>query len=158
LAPIDPPPLVAFSGSSVWHALNAYKTLTWQDGDSGSMSFRARYEETGHLPARPLERRLSLWSTELRSSSPWKSPWAPYVSRHTMKTRRTSSGVRISTLSMKEDGNLLLKMHSTASHSNATKNSSCAAESSRWMIWCFDGCSLEKELTSSPFAGRVPSA
>jgi hypothetical protein len=83
--------------------------------------------------------------------------WAPYVSRHTTKLRRTSFGARILTSSMKEDGNLLLKMHGTARHSNSTKSSLCAVESSRWTIWCSGGCSLEKELTSSPLAGRAPS-
>jgi hypothetical protein len=49
-----------------------------------------------------------------------------------------------------------IKMHGTASHSNATKSGSCASESSKWMIWCCDGCLLKKELTSSPSAGRAP--
>jgi hypothetical protein len=57
---------------------------------------------------------------------------------------------------MKEDDNLLLKMHGIAMHSNATKSGSCAVESFRWMIWCSDGCSLEMELTSSPPTGRAP--
>jgi hypothetical protein len=57
---------------------------------------------------------------------------------------------------MKEDGNLLLKIYSTTRNSNATKSSSCVAESSRWTIWCSDGCSLEKELTNSPPAERAP--
>jgi hypothetical protein len=34
------------------------------------MNFRARYGETGHHPAGPLGRRLSLWSMGLRLSSP----------------------------------------------------------------------------------------
>jgi hypothetical protein len=38
---------------------------------------------------------------------PQKSSWAPFVSRHTRKPRRISSGVKMLTLSMKEDGNLL---------------------------------------------------
>jgi hypothetical protein len=120
---------------------------------SGSMSFRARYGETGHHLAGPLGRRLSLWSMGLRLFSPQNSPWAPYVSRHTTKPCRTSSDARISTSSMKEDDNLLLKMHGITKHSNATKSSSCTAESSRWMIWCSNGCSLKKELTSSPRLG-----
>jgi transposase InsO family protein len=41
------------------------------------------------------------------AASPRKSPWAPYVSMHTTKPHRTSSGVKISTSSMREDDNLL---------------------------------------------------
>jgi hypothetical protein len=40
------------------------------------MSLRARYEETEHHLAGPLGRCISLWSMELRPSSPRKSPWA----------------------------------------------------------------------------------
>jgi hypothetical protein len=94
----------------------------------------------------------------LQSSSPRKSLWAPYVSRHMTKPPKTSSGTRKSTSSMKEDGNRLLKMHGTTRHSNTTKSSSRAAESSRWTIWHSGGCSLKKELTSSPPARRTPSA
>jgi hypothetical protein len=122
------------------------------------MSFRAHYGEIEHHPAEPLGRHLSIWSTGLMPFSPRKSPWAPYVSRHTMKPRRTSSDMRISTSPMKEDVNLLLKMHGTASHSNATKSGSCVVESSRGTIWCSDECSLESVLTSSPSAGRTPFA
>jgi hypothetical protein len=133
--------------------------MDWKSMErSGSMSFHARYGETGHHPAVPLGRRLSLRSTGLRLSSPRKSTWAPYMSRHTTKPRRTSSDVRISASSMKEDDNLLLKIHGTTRHSNATKSGSCAVESSRWTIWCSSGCSLEKELISSSSAGRAPSA
>jgi hypothetical protein len=63
--------------------------------------------ETEHHPVRPLGRRLSSWYMGLRLSSPRKSPWAPYVSRHTMKLRRTSSDMKILILSMREDDNLL---------------------------------------------------
>jgi hypothetical protein len=59
---------------------------------------------------------------------PRKLPWAPYVSRRMMKPRRTSSDTRISTSSMKEDGNLLLKMHGTTRHSSAAKSGSCTTE------------------------------
>jgi hypothetical protein len=65
---------------------------------------------------------------------------APYVSRHTMKPHRTSSGVRISNWSTSEDGKLLLKMHATDRRSGATTSGSCEAESSKWMIWSSDGC------------------
>jgi hypothetical protein len=88
---------------------------------------------------------------------PRKSSCAPYMSRDTMKPRRTSSGVKISISSIREDGNLLSKMYGTAKHSNATKRSSCVAESSRWKIWCSNGCSLKRVLTSSPPARRAPS-
>jgi transposase InsO family protein len=63
--------------------------------------------ETEHHPVRPLGRRLSSWYMGLRLSSPRKSPWAPYVSRHTMKLRRTSSDMKILISSMREDDNLL---------------------------------------------------
>jgi transposase InsO family protein len=85
-------------------------------------------------PTRPLGRHLYSWYTRLRPSSPRKSPWAPYVFRHTMKPHRTSSSVKILTSSMREDVNLLSKMHGTTKHSIATKSGSCVAESSRWMI------------------------
>jgi hypothetical protein len=50
------------------------------------------YGVTGLHPVRPvLEKRLSFWCTGLRPSSPRRLPWAPSVSRHTMKPRRTSS-------------------------------------------------------------------
>jgi hypothetical protein len=119
----------------------------------GFMSFRAHCGETEHHPAGPLGRRLSSWYSGLRPSSTQKSSWAPYVSRHMTKLCRTSSGVKISTASMKEDGNMLSKMHDTARHSNATKSGSCIGESSRWKIWCSGRCSLERVLTSSPRLG-----
>jgi hypothetical protein len=40
---------------------------------------------------------------------PSRSPWAPSVSRHTMKPHRTSSSVVTLSSSMSEDGNLLVK-------------------------------------------------
>jgi hypothetical protein len=58
---------------------------------TGSMSLHTRYGEIRHHPVGPLGRPLSLWSMGLRLSSPWKSPWAPYMSRHMTKPRRTSS-------------------------------------------------------------------
>jgi hypothetical protein len=60
--------------------------------------------------------------------------------RHMMKSRRTSSGVRILTWSTSEDGNLLLKIHATGRCSGATTSGSCEVESSKWMIWSFGGC------------------
>jgi hypothetical protein len=107
----------------------------------GSISFCARYGEIGHHPTKPLGRCISLWCTGLRSASPRKSPLAPYVSRNSTKPHMTSSGAKISTSSMKEDDNMLLKMHGIARYSNVTKSSSCIAESSRWTIWCSGGCS-----------------
>jgi hypothetical protein len=93
----------------------------------------------------------------LRPSSPRRSPWALSMSRCTMKPRRTSFGVKISTWLMSEDGNLLLKMHGTGRHFSATTNSLCAAESSNWKIWCSDGPLAGKVPTSSPPpTGRVP--
>jgi hypothetical protein len=71
------------------------------------MSFRAHCGETGHHPTGPLGRHLSSWYMGLRLSYRRKSPWAPYVSRHMTKKHRTSSGVKISTSSMREDDNLL---------------------------------------------------
>jgi hypothetical protein len=44
-----------------------------------------------------------------------------------MKLRKTSSSVKMSTLSMKEDDNLLLKMQGTTMHSGAIINGSCVA-------------------------------
>jgi hypothetical protein len=102
----------------------------------GSMSFRAHYLETGHHPAWPLGRCHSSWYTGLRPSSPQKSPWPPYVSRHKTNPCKTSSGVKISTSSKREDGNLLSKMHGTVRHSNATKSDSCVAESSSGRSGC----------------------
>jgi hypothetical protein len=95
------------------------------------MSFRAHCGETGHHPVGPLGKRVSSWYTGLRPSSLQKSPWAPYVSRHTTKPRWTSSGVKISTSSMREDANLLSNMHGTTKHSNATKRGLCVVERSR---------------------------
>jgi hypothetical protein len=72
--------------------------------------------------ARPVQQRPRKQSVEQqnficegsRPSFHQKSPWALCVSRHTMKPRRTSSGIKISTWSTSEDGKLLLKMHATS--------------------------------------------
>jgi hypothetical protein len=81
--------------------------MAWKNmARSGLMSFRAHYGVTGHHLVGKPERLLSYWCTGPRSSSPRRSPWAPSVSRHMMKSHRTSSGVKISTSSMSEDGNL----------------------------------------------------
>jgi hypothetical protein len=81
---------------------------------SGLMSIRAHCGLTRHHPVGPLGRHLSSWCLGLRPSSPQQSPCAPYVSRHTMKPCKTSSGVKISTSSTSKDGNQLLRMHGTA--------------------------------------------
>jgi hypothetical protein len=95
---------------------------------------------------------------------PQKLPWTLYVSRHTTKPHRTSTSMKISTSSMSEDGNMLLRMHGTTRHSSAIMgvkistssmseddnlllrmhgtvrqssaimSGSCIAESSRWTI------------------------
>jgi hypothetical protein len=85
-------------------------------------------------PSRATGERLSFWCTGLRPSSPRKSPWAPSMSKHMTKPHRTSSDVKMLTLLMKEDGNLLLKMYSTANHSGAISSGSCVVERYRWMI------------------------
>jgi hypothetical protein len=77
------------------------------------MSFHACCGPTRHHPVEPPGRRLSSWSIGLRSSYPWTSPWAPPVSRHMTKPRRTSSGVMTLTTSMSEDGKQLSKTHGT---------------------------------------------
>jgi hypothetical protein len=71
---------------------------------------------------------------EVEAILPRKSLWAPSVSRFTMKPCRTSSDAKMSTLSTKEDDNLLLKMHGITRRSDAISSGSCTAESSMWVI------------------------
>jgi hypothetical protein len=72
-----------------------------------------------------------------------------------MKTRRTSSGVMMSTLSTNEDGKKLSEMHGTAKHFGSITSGLCIVDSSRWMIWCSGAYLPVKVQTSSPPAGRV---
>jgi hypothetical protein len=84
---------------------------------------------------------------------PQKSPWSLPVFRHTTRHRRTSSDVMMSTLSTKEDGKQLSKMHSTARRSSATTSDLCIVDSSRWMI-CYSSAYFPmKACTSSPLLG-----
>jgi transposase InsO family protein len=118
--------------------LKGLKTRTYvgleKHGKSGSMSFRVHYGVTGHHLVGQSKKCLSFCYTGLRPSSPRKSPWAPSVSRYMTKPCRTSSSAKMLTLSTKEDGNLLLKMHGTDKHSGAINSNSCVAESYRWTI------------------------
>jgi hypothetical protein len=81
----------------------------------------------------------------------------PPVCRHTMKPRRTSSDLMMSTLLMKEEGNQLNEMHGTAGCYDPTTSGLCIVCSSRWMIWCSCAYFLVKACTSSPSTGRVLS-
>jgi hypothetical protein len=95
--------------------LKSLKTRTY-DGlksmvRSGSMSFRVHYEATGHHTVEPRREAPFFMVYGAKAVLPQRSPWALYVSKHTMKPRRTSFGVMILTCSTSEDGNLLFKMH-----------------------------------------------
>jgi hypothetical protein len=69
-------------------------------------------------------------------ATPQKSPWSPPMSRHTMKSRRISSGVMMSTWLTKQDAKQLFKMHGTTRCSSAITSGLCIVGSSKWMIWC----------------------
>jgi hypothetical protein len=121
------------------------------------MSFHAHYGPTEHPQAKPRGRCLSSWCTGLKLLSPRSHHGLPPMFRHTVKLRRTSSGVMMSTWSTKQDGKQLFEMHGIARRSGAITSGLCTVGSSRWTIWCSGIYFPEKAYTSSPPTGRVLS-
>jgi hypothetical protein len=103
---------------------------------SGLTSFHAHYGITGHLQTGPRGRCLSSWCMGLKLLSPQKLPLPFPMFRNMTKSRRTNSGVMMSTLLMNEDGKQLSKMHGITRRFNAIISSLCIAGSSGWMICC----------------------